>query len=173
MSRPDAQRFPASVFGVGSEPDARFTLANERTFLAWIRTALALVAGGVALETLGLDLHAGLRLAASLVLIVAGSGEPLRSARSMRIHQAHAIRGSSVPATISTIDAASRRPGWRSSPKVSRATPPATSAREVRIQARKVRSLARENRASGSEPTRNTDPGNRRPAPAIVPSLIP
>ncbi|WP_322750624.1 MULTISPECIES: YidH family protein [unclassified Frankia] len=33
---------------VGSEPDYRFTLANERTFLAWIRTALALLAGGVA-----------------------------------------------------------------------------------------------------------------------------
>ncbi len=34
--------------GVGSEPDYRFTLANERTFLAWIRTALALAAGGLA-----------------------------------------------------------------------------------------------------------------------------
>ncbi len=34
---------------VGREPDYRFTLANERTFLAWIRTALALVAGGVLL----------------------------------------------------------------------------------------------------------------------------
>jgi putative membrane protein len=32
---------------VGSEPDYRFTLANERTFLAWIRTALALAAGGL------------------------------------------------------------------------------------------------------------------------------
>lgn len=32
---------------VGSEPDYRFTLANERTFLAWIRTALALGAGGL------------------------------------------------------------------------------------------------------------------------------
>jgi putative membrane protein len=28
--------------------DYRFTLANERTFLAWIRTALALLAGGIA-----------------------------------------------------------------------------------------------------------------------------
>jgi putative membrane protein len=34
----------------GEEPDYRFTLANERTFLAWVRTALALLAGGVLLE---------------------------------------------------------------------------------------------------------------------------
>ena len=31
-----------------SEPDVRFTYANERTFLAWNRTALALIATGVA-----------------------------------------------------------------------------------------------------------------------------
>ncbi|MFI9012329.1 YidH family protein [Actinosynnema sp. NPDC053489] len=34
------------------EPDYRFTLANERTFLAWIRTALGLLAGGVAVGQL-------------------------------------------------------------------------------------------------------------------------
>ncbi len=34
----------------GTEPDPRFTLANERTFLAWMRTSLALLAGGVAVE---------------------------------------------------------------------------------------------------------------------------
>ncbi|MDP9691334.1 UNVERIFIED_ORG: putative membrane protein [Pseudomonas mohnii] len=39
----------------GSEPDPRFTLANERTFLAWIRTALALLAGGIAVEAFTLD----------------------------------------------------------------------------------------------------------------------
>lgn len=33
---------------VGDDPDYRFTLANERTFLAWVRTALALAAGGLA-----------------------------------------------------------------------------------------------------------------------------
>lgn len=33
---------------VGEPPDYRFTLANERTFLAWIRTSLALIAAGVA-----------------------------------------------------------------------------------------------------------------------------
>jgi putative membrane protein len=34
----------------GDEPDYRFSLANERTFLAWMRTALAILAGGVLLE---------------------------------------------------------------------------------------------------------------------------
>lgn len=40
----------------GEEPDARFTLANERTFLAWIRTALAFIAGGIAVEAFTGDL---------------------------------------------------------------------------------------------------------------------
>ena len=33
----------------GNEPDYRFSLANERTFLAWLRTALSLLASGVLL----------------------------------------------------------------------------------------------------------------------------
>ena len=73
------RRFPASVYRHGDEPDARFSLANERTFLAWIRTALALLAGGVALEALGLGLHPGFRLAASILLIVAGILTPLQA----------------------------------------------------------------------------------------------
>lgn len=35
-----------------TEPDYRFTLANERTFLSWIRTALGLLAGGIAVASL-------------------------------------------------------------------------------------------------------------------------
>ena len=46
------QRAPVSVYGVGEEPDPRFSLANERTALAWMRTALALVGGGVAMVSL-------------------------------------------------------------------------------------------------------------------------
>ena len=40
---------------VGTDPDYRFTLANERTFLAWLRTGLALLAGAVALASLVRD----------------------------------------------------------------------------------------------------------------------
>jgi len=39
--------FPGDPRSVGDDPDYRFSLANERTFLAWIRTALALAAGGL------------------------------------------------------------------------------------------------------------------------------
>ena len=36
----------------GDEPDYRVSLANERTFLAWIRTSLGLLAGGVAVVSI-------------------------------------------------------------------------------------------------------------------------
>ncbi|WP_033293996.1 YidH family protein [Amycolatopsis jejuensis] len=58
----------------GKEPDYRFTLANERTFLAWVRTALALVAGAVALTQLVPSFSvAGLRTALAVLLAVAGT----------------------------------------------------------------------------------------------------
>lgn len=82
MSDPDTRadrRFPRAVFTRGSEPDARFSLANERTFLAWIRTALALLAGGVALEALSLPVEPHWRLAASILLIVLGIVAPVQA----------------------------------------------------------------------------------------------
>lgn len=67
-------RRPRSVFERGVEPDARFSLANERTFLAWIGTSLALLSVGVGLDTLALSIEPRLRVAASIVLILTGAG---------------------------------------------------------------------------------------------------
>jgi putative membrane protein len=63
----------------GSDPDPRFTFANERTFLAWNRTALALIAAGLAAaQFLKFNLH-GLRLIIAIPLIVLGAGLALAS----------------------------------------------------------------------------------------------
>ncbi len=65
---------------VGSDPDYRFTLANERTFLAWIRTALALIAGGAALASLVPDLTpALLRDGLAVLLVVLAVAVAVRS----------------------------------------------------------------------------------------------
>jgi putative membrane protein len=110
MIRPTAsRRFPRWVFGEGTEPDPRFTLANERTFLAWIRTALALLACGVALEAIAPPIQPDLRFAASLLLIVMGVLTPLqawvawsRDERAMR--QGRPLRAPAlmVPLTVGT-----------------------------------------------------------------------
>jgi len=63
-------RYPPGVYGEGRDPDARFSLANERTFLAWTRTALALVAGSVAVHSPLVDLPGWTRDALSLGLLV-------------------------------------------------------------------------------------------------------
>lgn len=64
------RRFPRSVFGHGTEPDPRFSLANERTFLAWIRTSLGLLAVGIAIEALKLDINPVLRFIAAVIFCV-------------------------------------------------------------------------------------------------------
>lgn len=67
-----SRRQPRWVYDEGNEPDPRFSLANERTFLAWVRTSLAMMAGGVALDSLEVPHHAGLRMPLALGLIVIG-----------------------------------------------------------------------------------------------------
>lgn len=64
------RRFPKAVYGIGSEPDPRFSLANERTFLAWIRTSLAFVAAGVALEAVTVPVHPTARIVATSMFLL-------------------------------------------------------------------------------------------------------
>lgn len=81
---------------VGSDPDYRYSLANERTFLAWIRTSLALLAGGVAVVQFAPDLGPrGMRLTVGILLIVisgflssAAHRRWDRAERAMRLSQA-------------------------------------------------------------------------------------
>ncbi len=77
---------------VGEHPDYRFTLANERTFLAWIRTSMALVAGGLGLLNLLPDQTGstvlGLAvLAMAVVTSVASYRRWFRAERAMRQNQ--------------------------------------------------------------------------------------
>jgi len=61
--------FPHDPRSVGEDPDYRFSLANERTFLAWIRTALAFSAGGVGAITVLDDVRGVQPLALALLLL--------------------------------------------------------------------------------------------------------
>jgi putative membrane protein len=85
---PVTNRQPRWVYDAGDEPDPRFSLANERTFLAWVRTSLAMLAGGVALHALSTPGPEDLRtiLAVGLVVLggVIGVGSFVRWARVER-----------------------------------------------------------------------------------------
>lgn len=82
------------------EPDYRFTLANERTFLAWIRTAMALIAGGIAVvqfvPSFGLP---GVRHALGVLLTLGGGVLAALAVRRWRQVQTAMRRRADLPAT--------------------------------------------------------------------------
>ncbi len=89
---------PRTEERAGPAPDYRFSLANERTFLAWIRTGLALVGGGLAVAQLIPPLAiTHLRELISLALMALGGICAVRAVdRWVRVDQA-IRRGEDLP----------------------------------------------------------------------------
>ncbi|WP_405837094.1 DUF202 domain-containing protein [Streptomyces platensis] len=90
---------PARVHEEGATPDYRFSLANERTFLAWLRTGLALVGGGFAVDQFLPRLHEGLRLIFTVVLLVGGALCALRAVNHWVRCERAMRRGEDLPVT--------------------------------------------------------------------------
>lgn len=71
---------PDALRRLGHTPDYRFSLANERTFLAWIRTGLALIAGGLVVAQFLPELWlAHLREVLAVALMLLGALVSLRA----------------------------------------------------------------------------------------------
>ncbi|PFG33721.1 YidH family protein [Sanguibacter antarcticus] len=92
-------RRPRSVYSHGDEPDIRFSLANERTALAWVRTGLGLVAGGVALTSFATfaELPLVLDLIAAIACL-AGAALALYAMHTWRRNELALRTGTPLPA---------------------------------------------------------------------------
>ncbi|MEU6121648.1 DUF202 domain-containing protein [Streptomyces sp. NPDC047123] len=90
---------PGRVREEGETPDYRFSLANERTFLAWLRTALALIGGGFAVDQFLPDLRWGWRIGLALALLGAGVLSSLRAVNHWVRCERAMRRGDDLPAS--------------------------------------------------------------------------
>jgi putative membrane protein len=82
---------------IGTDPDPRFSLANERTYLAWNRTALALIGAGIAAWDL-LDIGAVIvKPAVALVPIALGGALAAQSYGRWRANEVAMRRGQPLP----------------------------------------------------------------------------
>ncbi|MFE7224544.1 YidH family protein [Nocardioides sp. NPDC057577] len=104
MNRAARGRLDSWLYRETEEPDVRFTLANERTFLAWIRTSLAFLAVAVAVDTLEVGGGTALAVLAplSLALLAAGCAawswwSWIRSERAIRRRDALPGRRAPLP----------------------------------------------------------------------------
>ena len=88
------------ISGSGDNPDYRFTLANERTFLAWFRTSLALIAGGVAIVQLVPEFaFPGARHALGVLLTIGGGVLSIAALRRWQLVQEAMRREEDLPPT--------------------------------------------------------------------------
>ncbi|WP_193106977.1 YidH family protein [Brachybacterium sp. FME24] len=92
-----SRRFPNGVYREGNEPDPRFSLANERTFLAWLRTALAMYAGAFALEALALPEAVGWRISAATIFLLLGTLAAVQAWFGWRSTEKSLRRGTPLP----------------------------------------------------------------------------
>jgi putative membrane protein len=98
-----SRRWPGWVYGTGEEPDPRFSLANERTFLAWIRTSLAFLAAGVAVHAVPLGFPVAAQKALALLLVVLGIGAAVASWFRWAFAERAMRRGEPLPIGIPTV----------------------------------------------------------------------
>jgi putative membrane protein len=78
-------------------------LANERTFLAWVRTSLAMMAGGVVLQTVATPLPSGLRQGLSVLLVLSGGSLALLAWRRWAAVETAMRTGAPIPAFRSAV----------------------------------------------------------------------
>lgn len=90
---------PGRIRDEGETPDYRFSLANERTFLAWIRTALALIGGGFAVDQFLPDLRWGVRAGLALALIGTGAACAVRAVNHWVRCERAMRRGEDLPSS--------------------------------------------------------------------------
>lgn len=85
----------------GKEPDPRFTLANERTFLTWLSTALTLSAGGVAIAAVPTGVFVPwLRTAIAVTLVCLSAAAALMAYPRWRHVQRALRRDAPLPAPL-------------------------------------------------------------------------
>jgi putative membrane protein len=77
-------------------PDYRFTLANERTYLAWIRTGLALIGGGLAVAAF-IPGSALVRDVLAVILLLLGAVVVLRAVNDWARRERAIWRGQPLP----------------------------------------------------------------------------